>query len=657
MEGNRVDEVLSRLKANFARAMEIAGEIGEVVGSISPFEESIASGRNRVCVVLDLPQYIDRKRVVARPGSILAAVDLVTLNVVSLKVVEFARVDFYSQYGREEGLTPYPLQHDMRGLLTRPRVVAEPQLSFKYIDGSLRGGESANFVIEPHSPVVLPKPELMEELIGIKGDLVIGALTIGEEVVKIGDTIAKIKIPLEDLVYHMFVVGTTGSGKTSFIKNLLKLLLCRKNVAAVCIDYNGDYVQTILDPVWTAEVEEEFESELAENLYGGLGGLSKIRVLLPVTRYFIDKNKVDSLEKLAEVYYNYSLKRIVECFYKNKLKVYYSAEEGEGIIKLEVNVNGQSIERNVEVIPYALEFTKVRKEIGELYPYFTALAREGLLSLFTYILENSKKYDSKRHIDIAIRTRGSGGTQIISKDFEDNLRGFIEVIDYWYNKNMYDLASKVKLSVQTLGNIVRSLARLHEMGIFDVKIGDKSVSEPNISDIIKDDNTLVVLDLHALETISGVAKRAKRLLTLRVLKKILDWKIEREFEETPLTIVLVDEAHEFFPRRGAGEESEYIRYVSGALERIARLGRVRGLGLILSTHSPKDVHDAVLNLCNHKVVFRLDPSVVDELDLPRDFREFVTRASDRVGVLKSHALRLHYMTFKTSLPVLGHFKR
>jgi len=93
------------------------------------------------------------------------------------------------------------------------------------------------------------------------------------------------------------------------------------------------------------------------------------------------------------------------------------------------------------------------------------------------------------------------------------------------------------------------------------------------------------------------------------------------------------------------------------LERIARQGRVRGLGLLLSTHSPKDVHSVVLNLCNTKIIFRLDPSVISDLDLPKEYRNFVTKASDRVGVMKSHALRLHYVTFKTTLPVLGHFKR
>ncbi|MCC5998155.1 MAG: hypothetical protein LM573_03675 [Thermofilum sp.] len=108
--------------------------------------------------------------------------------------------------------------------------------------------------------------------------------------------------------------------------------------------------------------------------------------------------------------------------------------------------------------------------------------------------------------------------------------------------------------------------------------------------------------------------------------------------------------------RSAVGEVEYVEYVSGALERVARSGRVRQIGLILSTHSTKDVHSPLLNLCNNKVIFGLDPSLLEELGLPKDMRDFISKASDRIGLATSHALRLHSVTFKTSPPVLGHFK-
>jgi len=64
-----------------------------------------------------------------------------------------------------------------------------------------------------------------------------------------------------------------------------------------------------------------------------------------------------------------------------------------------------------------------------------------------------------------------------------------------------------------------------------------------------------------------------------------------------------------------------------------------------------------LNLCNTKVVFRLESTLVKELGLPRDYAELISKASDRIMVIKSHALRLHYITAKTPLSVVGHFKR
>jgi hypothetical protein len=102
-------------------------------------------------------------------------------------------------------------------------------------------------------------------------------------------------------------------------------------------------------------------------------------------------------------------------------------------------------------------------------------------------------------------------------------------------------------------------------------------------------------------------------------------------------------------RSAVGEEGEYVDYVSGSLEEATRLGHVRRIGLILSTHSPKDVHSTVLNLCNNKVIFGLDPSQLEELGLPKDMRDFISKASDRIWLDTTHALRLQNVTFKSPL--------
>jgi len=657
MSSDIIKEILPTFKERIREAENIAKQLGEVIGIVSPFESTFSGAEGKVKILLDIPKYLEFKRRIARPGTILAIVDIATLEVISVKITEWTRADYYSQYGRESELIPYPIVPDERGLITRPQAVAEPLLAFRLEGDKLVGGTIADYVIEPRSPVVLPKPEYLEVLSGIKGDVTLGALTIGEEIVEVGDKVAKVKIPLSDMLYHTFVVGTTGSGKTSFLKNLIRSLLVKyaneredqgSKVAIVCIDDNGDYVQTIFDPIWDiSEDEKKIEEKLARELYAGIGGLEKIIVLLPVTRYFIEKYNVNSLEKLAKIYYEAFLSKLIKYSKENEkeIKVEFSEEENAGMITLKLG----NAERIIKVIPYALKFSNIKDKLAEFYPFFTALAREGISAVFRYLDENNKK-----EVIVPI-SRRRGDTKRYPIKVDETFVSYLRCIDDLCDLNQYWFSDQVKVHSRTLESIHRGLTRLHEMGIFDVKIGNNIIEEPEVEKFVEG-GALSVLDLHALETEVGVASKAKRILTLRILRRILEWKMSKEFEETPITLILVDEAHKYFPRSAEGEK-EYIEYISSALERIARLGRVRGLGLILSTHSPKDVHSTVLNLCNTKIIFRLDPSVIGDLDLPKEYKDFVTKASDRVGVMKSHALRLHYVTFKTTLPTLGHFKR
>jgi DNA helicase HerA-like ATPase len=656
-------EVQSRLEESRQKAEGIAKKIGlkgKIIGWVSPYEAAQVGGRgNHVKAIVELDDYINErdKKLIARSDAILAAVDLITLEIVSLRVVEVSRVDYYSSYGGSEALTPYPIVHDVRGLMTRPQITAEPLLAFKYREVKdeveLYEGKVANYVIEPRSPVVIPRPEHLERLVGIKGDVVLGAYTVGEEPLLSEGNAARVLIPFEDLFYHTLIVGTTGSGKTTFVKNFIKSLfnLKDKNIAIVCIDDNGDYIQTIFDPVWDIEEEARIEEEgLAKQLYGGIGGLKKVNVLLPLTKHFISRKSIIELEKLAEKYYEDYLRNMhaqANNCPPEELKNKYSTEVKNKIAVLKIKTkNGD--ERIINIIPYALNFDKIKEKISDLYPYFTARAREA----FSYFINAFISNEGVGKLTNAIRQRINRGIDLkVAKDLDellDDLNTIEEAI--MPRQFYYFLSDYFKIHDQTLRNMIGGLKNLGDLGIFDVNIGGETINEPNVEAFIEKDS-LTILDLRFLTT-----KAAKRILTLRLLNNILEWKMEKEFQKTPSIIVLVDEAHRFFPRSAGPGEEEYVEYVCGALDRLARLGRVRGLGLILSTHSPKDVHSTVLNLCNNKVIFRLEPSLAEELGLPKELRDFVSKASDRVGVVTSHALRLHHATFKTPPPVLGHFK-
>ena len=559
MSSDIIKEVLPTLKKRIEEAENIAEQIGEKIGIVSPFESTISGAEGKVRILLEIPKYLEFKRRIARPGTILAIVDVATLEVISVKIVEWSRADYYSQYGRESGLIPYPIVPDERGLITRPQAIAEPLLAFKLKDGELVGGTIADYVIEPRSPVVLPKPEYLEVLSGIGGDVTLGALTIGEEIVEVGDRVAKVKVPLSDMLYHTFVVGTTGSGKTSFLKNLIRSLIIKyanerksqsSKVAIVCIDDNGDYVQTVFDPIWDiSEDEEQIEEKLAKELYAGIGGLGRIVVLLPVTRYFIEKHNVNSLKRLAEVYYKVYLSKLIKYSkrYEEGIEVKFSEDKDVGKITLKLD----NTERIIKVIPYALKFSNIKDRLAELYPFFTALAKEGISAVFRYLDENNEKT-----IFIPIGRQKESYTIEVDEPFESYLR----CIDDLLNLNKYWFSDQVKVHRSTLESIHRGLTRLHEMGIFDIKIGDKIIEEPEV-EMFVEGGALSILDLHALETEVGVVSKAKRILTLRILRRVLEWKTSKEFEETPITLILVDEAHKYFPRSAEGER-EYIESVS-----------------------------------------------------------------------------------------------
>ena len=322
-DASDLGSVLGEWEKRIRRALEIAGEVGDVVvGEVSRTQESVVGLSSEVPIEVRPSVYLRVKDLIARVGGVLAAVDIATHRVISLRVREFQRQDYSAQI--RAGVTPpYEAPTDPRGLVAPPVIKAEPLLMFTYDEKRrcLLGGEAADLAIEPQSPVVVPRPEYIETLIGISGDVTIGALTIGEYVVRsmMGKPV-KVMLPREALLYHTFVVGTTGSGKTTFLKNLIKCLL-QANMAVVCIDSNADYVQAIFDPDWAKrrgdgqwETKEEYRDELtySKELYGGPGGLNEIVVLMPVTRQLVENEGIEAIEDLGEVYYRHELDPIVK---------------------------------------------------------------------------------------------------------------------------------------------------------------------------------------------------------------------------------------------------------------------------------------------------------------------------------------------------------
>ena len=144
----------------------------------------------------------------------------------------------------------------------------------------------------------------------------------------------------------------------------------------------------------------------------------------------------------------------------------------------------------------------------------------------------------------------------------------------------------------------------------------------------------------------------------RMLQALIEWK-HSQWARRVLgrsIVVVIDEAHQFFPQeRGAREEQEASRQVASMISRIARMGRARGVGLIFSTHSPKDLHDIIIQLANTKIILRTEPQHVERLDVPREVKEVLPRLPDRLMVVLSHVYRGGYIFVQTTTPLTAHY--
>lgn len=67
--------------------------------------------------------------------------------------------------------------------------------------------------------------------------------------------------------------------------------------------------------------------------------------------------------------------------------------------------------------------------------------------------------------------------------------------------------------------------------------------------------------------------------------------------------LMIDEAHDFIPQNP--DEKGWVPKMLGAMQRIQKLGRALGIGMVLSSQRPQDVSKKALNLCELWINFQL----------------------------------------------------
>ncbi|BFH74058.1 ATP-binding protein [Sulfurisphaera javensis] len=581
---------------------------GKIIGRVTRFETIKLGERNYIGIDIAFSDYYSSN---IKNGEYLAIRTIVQPVVVVGQVVSITRSDMLAEFNIRE--VSYP--RDPTTIMTQTFLELKPI-------AEIEGNEKRPAVspIDPQSPVFRPKAKLLQEVLGIPEEgIVIGKIYSG------GRTIdADVRLDEDTLVHHTLIIGTTGSGKTTLLKNILS-----QAPSALYFDRQGDFVRYLISK------GDEFS------------------VVMPSVRMMVEDiedvqgGKQATLILASEFSHRYGCQEPISDDIK----------DGEVIL----DCNGTI----VHLVPYSIKFSKVIDSLHKILPNMSAQAR----TFWPVIVVNLRK-EIKNLINISNKYPQLKSTLTYSKIFDQitpssllgetiklevnedidmaKLTGLPTYITPIKNEHILSinihsifenniLSNKLNLAPQTKEAIIRNLRSLSEFGIFNVK----GTFDVNFEKLGK--KTIVDLSwvLEATASIDAIAIIAYSLLTDFYNYKDSIYKKGGNLE---LTILALDEAHEYFPQT---KDEEAKSTIEGLINRLMRLGRVRKVAVVLATHMPEDLNPLILQLSNTKIVMRNEENVLEKLGF-EDYADILLTAQAGLGVIRS--IKFSDVVMRTLLP-------
>ena len=660
--------LLERLRGMYERAYEAARGIGRIVGRVARYSPVETGPGSLVAVEVDPEEYWSRpESPVHRVGDYLAAVDPKTLRLILLRVSKITRLDALAAIGAEPPVSGYVQSVDPSGAATRTLVLAEP-----VVEAPIEGGEPVPAVtsLEPQSPVVEPGPETLERLLSLPGEgLLLGVLSGPWGPLEGG---VAVRLPYKAVLQHVLIVGTTGSGKTTLMKNMVASAYSiggRGRPVVVILDLNQDYIQLPFPgsppPAW------------AERAYRRVRPPRGVVVVVPVSRDLLVDAGWDGCGGL-EGFYEWYASRYIEPLSPG---AGLSSSIGGGLRRGVIEAGGARI----VLVPYAIDTTGSRtEELLGLLPGLSLLARELLRRVREKFRREYESYPPLPLVAgallarIMVRHRRGGrdegleaGLELVEAGLVGSPEGGVANLGLEGLDPVEGLEALVRIiergvpSDRTVEALYRRVSGLLESGLVDIlgACGREArvLGEPGWDGIVglaAEEDMPVVVDLKPASESGLGGYEGPRAVAYRMLQRLISWKqgAYARRRSTPRVLVVLDEAHQFFPQeKGPAEEQEANKQVAAMISRVARLGRARGLGLMFATHSPRDLHDIIVQLANTKIVLRTEPSQLEKLRVPPGLDRIVSSLPDRMVAVSSHVYRNSYMLAMTPPPLVMHY--
>lgn len=591
------------IKDRMEKARALAITLGDIIGKVSRnISNKVQENEYIVNIIVDPLTYY-KYNYLGKVGIFLGVIDIKTLYFVLLRVIGYERSDVSSYLFDNSAISTIEDEENPGTLINNVIIKCEMLTKVDILSSS--DISPGDIVIEPQSPVIIPRSEIIERALGINnGSLKIGYLDLDEANVKVG-------LSLDELNYHTLILGTTGAGKTSFIKDLLTALykINEEGSKVFVVDTTGDYYHMFLPPEITNK-QVKVGIEKFEDLYDKINGVN-MDIIYPITHKWTKKYLKDNyeIENIVKQYYKLYIDPLMQYLDKKGIKTYTSISNNE------INISNEFWTSKIYVHPFYFKFKNVKRILYRLNPYFSEQA-----SHFLKIILSQKEFN---HIY--------------------KLNDFIDRLD----DNVFE---KMKLHRSTRENIIRGLYLLRETDMFDLKIRQKSINE-----LLESNLKITVFDLYNSE----LDDFTQKIFIYYILDKIFNIR-EKQLRSGIVKgryMIVLDEAHRFFPStQGSEEDTYYVRRVAGKISMMMRLGRRRKIGFIFATHNPADLSDIIVQLSNTKIIFRIRPEISENFGLSKTEAKRLSWENNGVAFIISPWLREGRIKVKVPVPPpVGHY--
>ncbi|MFH1835917.1 MAG: ATP-binding protein [Methanobacteriota archaeon] len=225
--------------------------------------------------------------------------------------------------------------------------------------------------------------------------------------------------------------------------------------------------------------------------------------------------------------------------------------------------------------------TLTSSDYANLIPDITATQRDLLDEIVSIASRFYDKYDLKNVLDllsVVYDMKNTGNSQ----------NGAAEIFPPEIIKSVTK-----KVSLSTIGALMRRLRRLERMGVFNI--------DGTSLDMIVAPNQLSVINLsEADERISETIIAATTRNIFDARKRFVKDEGDGPRLEIP-TFIVIEEAHNFAPR----SMDERLILSRSILRKIAREGRKFGVGLCMVSQRPGKLDSDVLSQCNTQIIMKI----------------------------------------------------